>query len=145
MKWFLALVLGGVLVNGVCAEDAAKKDLNALQGRWVVQVLHFNGNDVSNKYKFALVFKDNVATLEGNDAVKKEYAKIAFQLDPSTTPPCLDLKIVGGAQQDAVIEGIYELKGDSLRICVNVFGNERPGEFKSPAGGSIALVTLKRE
>lgn len=29
--------------------------------------------------------------------------------------------------------------------CVKVFGSDRPTEFKSPAGASIALLTLKRK
>ncbi|MBI3407783.1 MAG: TIGR03067 domain-containing protein [Planctomycetes bacterium] len=139
----LACLLTGASLAG--GSDVVKKDLKALQGAWAVEALEFNGKDLAGKHKLTFIFKDDVATIEGDDAVQKEYAKIGFKLDPSTNPKCLDITVAGGVQKDAKIEGIYELKGDELRLCVLVFGNERPTEFKSPGGSSIALLTLKRK
>ena len=99
----------------------------------------------AEKYKLKFVFKGDQASVEGNAAVKKEYAKISFKLDPSTTPGCVDMTIGAGVQKDAVIEGIYQLKDDELRICARVFGKDRPIEFSSPEGSSIVLLVLKRE
>jgi uncharacterized protein (TIGR03067 family) len=90
-------------------------------------------------------FKGDEAVVEGNDAVKKEYAKIRVKLDLSTMPKSMDITVVGGVQKDAVIEGIYELKEDELKICAKVFGNDRPTGFSSPEGSSIFLLVLKRQ
>ena len=85
-------------------------------------------------------------TVEGDGKVRKEYAKLALKLDPTTTPKCVDMTVAGGIQKDVVMEGIYELKGDELRLCIKVLGNkERPGEFTSPDGASIVLLKLKRQ
>ena len=91
------------------------------------------------------IFKGNAATVEGNDQVRKEYARFSFKLDPSAMPQLFDLTVAAGVQKDAVMEGIYELKGDQLRICLKVLGQERPAEFTSPEGASVALLVLKRE
>lgn len=146
MRWLsLFCALAAVAVTSAADSDAAKEHLRGLQGSWVVEKLEYNGNDFTNKFKLTFTFKDNVASIEGNDEVKKEYVKLVFKLDPGTTPKCVDLTVAGGVQDGAAMEGIYDLKKDELRLCVKVFGNERPLEFKSSDGSSIALLTLKRD
>jgi uncharacterized protein (TIGR03067 family) len=145
-KLLLALVVG-LLVAADEPKDAGKKDLQKLEGAWKAASLVYNGKDLTaeGKGNFRLVFKGGQATLGGNDAIKKEYATITFKLDPSTDPPCVDMTITAGVQKDAVIEGIYKLKGDEFTICAKVFGKERPAKFESPDGSSIVLLVLKRE
>jgi uncharacterized protein (TIGR03067 family) len=129
------------------ADEAAKKELAKLQGTWKAAALTYNGKDyfADGKAGFQFVIKDDVILVEGNDEVKKEYARIRIKVDPSATPKTMDLSVTSGVQKDAVIEGIYELKDDELRLCVKVPGKDRPTEFASPEGSSIALLTLKRE
>ena len=147
----LVALAGGVVLCGfVWAEEDGKdaqSEVKKLKGTWKTANLIWNGKDylASGKKGFNFVFKGDVATIEGNDAVQKEYAKIRVKLDLSTMPKMMDITVLGGIQKDAVIESIYELKGDELKICAKVFGKERPSEFASPAGSSIALLVLKRE
>lgn len=143
----LLVVFTAGLLAADDAKDAAKKDSQRLQGTWVPTSVQYNGKDLTddNNGKFKLIFKGDQATVEGSDEVKKEYAKLTIKLDPSTTPKCLDIVVSGGAQKDAVLEGIYELKDDALKICAKVIGKERPGQFASPEGSSIVLAVFKRE
>ncbi|HWY87488.1 MAG TPA: TIGR03067 domain-containing protein [Gemmataceae bacterium] len=124
-----------------------QKELDAFQGKWVTASLIYNGKDflANGKRGFHFVFNGAEASIEGDEAVKKEYAKFKVKLDTATTPKCLDITVTGGIQLNATIEGIYELKDDELKICAKVFGNERPTEFASGDGSSIALLILKRE
>jgi uncharacterized protein (TIGR03067 family) len=122
-----------------------KKELDPFQGTWLIEELEYNGADFKNKVKISFVIKGDVMSIEGDGAVKKDYAKMTFKLDSSTTPKCLDLKVTDGGQLDVTMEGIYELKGDELRLCLKVFGQDRPTEFKSAEGSSIALLKLKRQ
>ncbi len=151
MRWLLMLTAATVLgsAGGETKDkdkDPAKKDLDALQGSWTSTVVTYNGKDflAEGKSPLRFVFKGNEATIEASEAVKKEYGKIKVKLDPTTMPRVIDITVSAGVQLDAVIEGIYELKKDELRICAKVFGNERPTEFASPAGSSIVLLVLKR-
>src|SRR5262249_24170983 len=126
--------------------DAGKKELEKLQGTWTTATIDYNGKpheQLARQLRF--VFKGDVATVEGSDEVRKEYAKLTFKLDPSTTPKLLDMTVAAGVQKDAVLEGIYELKEDELKICARVFGQGRPTEFASPEGASIVLLVLKRD
>jgi len=151
MRWFVTpavLLLGGALLEGQDApKDAVKKELDRLQGTWKATALTYNGKDffADGKASFQFIIKGDVAVIKGNDKVKKEYAKIRLKLDPATKPKIVDITVTGGVQKDAVIEGIYQLKGDEFKICARVFGTDRPSEFDSPEGSSIALLVLKRE
>jgi uncharacterized protein (TIGR03067 family) len=137
-------VVACLLVAASDTDEAAKKDLDKLRGTWETASLTYNGKDHAADAKFRFVFKGDQAVVTGNQAIEKEYAKLKFKLDPTTTPRCADITVAGGVQLNAVIEGIYELKGDELRLCLKVFGQDRPLEFASPAGSSIALLVMKR-
>jgi uncharacterized protein (TIGR03067 family) len=141
----LLIILGSVVADE--ASDAVDREVKKLEGTWTTTALTYNGKDVlaEGKSSFNFVFKGTEATVEGNDAIKKDYAKIRVKLDVTTKPKIMDITVAGGIQKDAVIEGIYELKDDELKICAKVFGNERPAEFASPDNSSVVLLVLKRE
>ena len=40
---------------------------------------------------------------------------------------------------------IYEIQGDTLRICYDLSGARRPTEFKTEAGTKLYLVTYNRK
>jgi uncharacterized protein (TIGR03067 family) len=142
----VCLLFGIAVIPGKATEpDPAKKDLDALQGAWTIEALEYNGNNLKDKYKITFTVKKDALIVEGDGKVRKEYARLALKLDPGTTPKCVDLTVADGVQKDAVLEGVYELKGDELQLCVRVFGKDRPTEFKSPEGSSIALLKLKRQ
>jgi uncharacterized protein (TIGR03067 family) len=162
MRLPLSVVLAGMLLGsaiGQSPKDAPKeapkteapkdspaaKDTENLQGEWKVTHLMYNGKDMTERFPLSFVFKGDMATLDGNKAVLKEYPKLKFKLDPSTTPKLADVTVVGGTQDVATLEGIYELKGDDLQICLKVFAADRPSEFDAPAESSNALLKLKRQ
>ena len=126
-------------------DSPAAKETEKLQGEWKVTHLVYNGKDMTEKFGLSFVFKGDTATLEGDGAVLKEYPKLKFKLDPSTTPKLADVTVVGGVQDLATLEGIYELKGDDLQICLKVFAQDRPADFTAEANSSNALLKLKRQ
>jgi uncharacterized protein (TIGR03067 family) len=65
------------------------------------------------------------------------------KLDPSKSPKTLDAKVTDGPNKGAVILGIYEISGDTLKVCFDPEGKKRPTEFKSESG-SQTLVVHKR-
>ena len=66
-------------------------------------------------------------------------------VDLATTPRCIDLKIEAGSMKGQVFEGIYEWKGDELRLCFHLSSGNRPVEFETKAGSNRVLFVLKRE
>src|SRR5262249_62265273 len=97
------------------------------------------------KYKIKLTFKGNAGTVEADAKIKKEYAKIKIKLDATTTPKLIDVEISGGSQKGSKFEGIYELKGNKLKLCVKITGNDRPDKFESKEGDSVALLELEKK
>ena len=114
MKAKLTCALIAVLFIGAGGATDAKKETAKFQGTWNLDALTYDGEEL--KLKFKIVFKGNEGTVEGNDKVQTEYAKIKFKLEPAASPKGFDITITGGSQTDATMEGIYELKDDELRI-----------------------------
>ena len=77
-----------------------------------------------NKFRFA--GKDRKGTSSGRIAV-----------DSSQTPPVL-IRIETDREQDVYTWCLYDLDGDTLRLCQDVRGKGRPKEFKATADTTIA-------
>ena len=144
MKSKAALLGLVVLLLGAGGDaDDQKKELAKFAGTWEIVELTYSGDDES-KLNFKVTFKGNEGSVEGNANVKSEYAKIKLKLDPTTKPKNMDLTVIAGSQETATMKGIYDFKDGQLRMCVKVFGQERPKDFEAPAESSIVLLVLKK-
>jgi uncharacterized protein (TIGR03067 family) len=127
---------------GAGGTPEAKDELKKFTGTWTVDGLTYDGED--HKLKFKIIFKGDEGTVLENDKVTNEYAKIKFKIDPASKPRIFDIVVSGGSQTDSKMAGIYEFKGNELRICAKVFGTGRPDDFDAPSGSNTVLLTLKR-
>ena len=59
-------------------------------------------------------------------------------------PPSMTITGTEGPNLGKSIPAIYELKTDTLRICYNLAGENRPSDFSSIAGTQLLLVTYIR-
>jgi uncharacterized protein (TIGR03067 family) len=128
-------------------KDDVKADLDKIQGTWKIEKGTYGGEDLDADIVSKLVFefKGDQLLLKGDEEVVKDYAKITLKLDPATKPRSIDFSVGQGNEKGAVVEGIYEINGDELKICAKLGAKERPGEFKSPENSQVALLTLKRQ
>ena len=67
------------------------------------------------------------------------------KLDPAKTPRAMDIVGTKGPNQGKTIPAIYELTGNTLRICYDLSGKAHPKEFKTEAGTQLFLVEYKRQ
>lgn len=67
-----------------------------------------------------------------------------YRLDPAKSPKTIDLLPGKNAGRLKPVLGIYELDGDSLKICLDPEGKERPAGFLLPKGKEYWLLILKR-
>ncbi len=67
-----------------------------------------------------------------------------FEFDATKTPKTFDLIFMNGPEQGNRSLGIYELDGDTWKICLTITGTKRPPSFSTKPGSGLALETLKR-
>ncbi len=114
----------------------SRPDWEQLQGTWSVERVEAGGQVMPNP-GMQLVFAGNVCTLffEGG-----HFPPRIFVLDQGQTPREITLTQQGAPPWP----GIYQLEKDSLILCVNSGGLERPREFNSGAGPNVFLYFLNR-
>ena len=67
-----------------------------------------------------------------------------IELDGARKPKHFTLVFTEGPEKGNTNAGIYELEGDTWRICLNTRGGKRPRKFATAAGSGLALETLRR-
>ena len=70
--------------------------------------------------------------------------KGTYTLDSAAKPKGMTITGTEGPNHGKTFPAIYELKGDTLRICYDLSGAKRPTEFKSISGTQLYLVTYNR-
>lgn len=128
---------------GAGKDDAAKKELEAIKGTWIVVLAERDGKDVTDK-EVRLTFD------AAGKAVVKKGDKLLFEgtikIDPTKKPKTLDATQTSeGDNKGKTIPGIYVLEGDTLKVCSTAPGKDRPTEFSSKAGSGHFLREYKRE
>jgi uncharacterized protein (TIGR03067 family) len=124
-------------------KEKAKEEKQKLQGTWKLLSITQDGqeSDKSND-DIQLIFSgdDFSAKVPSGDDHKG-----TFKVNPASKPRAIDIMLTEGPEKDKTAEGIYELKGDELRLCIAKPGNKgRPTEFASKPDSGILLVIAKR-
>jgi uncharacterized protein (TIGR03067 family) len=141
---FCTLGLAASGGTGAWADDKAdvEKELQMFKGTWTFESVETGGKEAP-----AAEFKGISVTFEGDKySVKKgdELIQAAtLKLDPSKSPKTLDVTVAEGPNKGAVMPGIYEISGDTLKVCFDPEGKKRPTQFKG-ACGSQTFVVHKR-
>ncbi len=149
------LLLGtgvGLIQRGTAADDKPglkapvpkkdEKDQDRIQGLWQAESVEADGKPVAAVPENLQVrFKGNTITFLSD---QREHT---FELDAKAKPKALNLTPGDGAAKGKKLEcAIYELDGDTLKICMDKEGDagKRPTEFKTAAGDGLTLIVLKR-
>ena len=131
--------------TGARADDKAdaEKELKKLQGTWT-----FESVEVGGKEAPAADYKSMTVTFEGGKFTVKtgdEVIQVGTEkLDPSKSPKAIDVTMTEGPNKGAVMLGIYEIDGDTLKVCFDPQGKKRPTEFKSTPGSGDFVNVHKR-
>ncbi|MCS7045191.1 MAG: TIGR03067 domain-containing protein [Gemmataceae bacterium] len=120
-----------------------KKELSRLQGAWQIESFEDNGVKAAPaEMKNATIFFGRDTYLVRGLDNFLQIGVLKFNL--KKTPKTIDAVVVRGPNKDAIMLGIYLLEGDTLTICWDVTGDERPKEFAAPAGSNRQLLVCKR-
>ncbi|HEX5272221.1 MAG TPA: TIGR03067 domain-containing protein [Gemmataceae bacterium] len=141
MSWAIAGCVVALTIGADPLNEAARKELKALEGEWVVQSIetkdakHKPGDDD----RMTLTVKGTKWTF----GTLQEGEVIA--VDPSTNPKVVDFKSVRKGREDTVNEAIYKVDKDTLVICIyQGKDKKRPTSFDKPTEADTVLWTLKK-
>lgn len=125
-------------------KEAIKKDHLAIEGVWRAVSIEVNGNAV-NPDDVRKVTTENgrdgewTLLVDGN-----EMAEGTSTIDPTVTPRTIDFKVTKGNDAGRETFGIYEITGDTRKICYAEPGRPRPSDFSAPAGSGRILAVFER-
>jgi uncharacterized protein (TIGR03067 family) len=122
-------------------------DLDRLQGRWIPTAGEMEGKpwsiqEVREFVKHLEFDRDKGFYSRGDGKTEEGVVK----LDTTKNPRWLDVtRPEGPGRRFGIMSGIYELQGDTLRLCLGEPEDPRPKAFASQAGTRILYITLQRE
>lgn len=138
----LALVITALL-QAAGSVGTAQDDGKSMDGVWLPVEAEFAGEMFPDKVlkTLKLTMKDGKYTVNVGDAVDKGDVK----LDQAAKPKSMVITGTDGPSKGKTILAIYEWNGDSLRVCYDLEGINRPTAFKTEKDSKLFLVTYKRE
>lgn len=123
------------------ADDAKKGE--SLDGTWVPSAAELGGKAFPEEVRktITLVIDGDKYTVTAGAAPDKGTVK----LNPKGTPKGMDVTGIDGPNKGKTFQAIYELDGDTLKVCYDLSGKGRPTEFKTKEATQLFLVTYTRD
>jgi uncharacterized protein (TIGR03067 family) len=132
MRWFSIAFTASCLLIGSASLVVAGDDTKLLQGVSIAQWMEVDGKPApAEKVKrVKFTFKGDKLIIAGNfdDDLDTE---CVYRIDPKKSPKHLEFTL----KSEDVIPGIYEMKGDDLKVCLrhSTSTEGRPSEFATKA------------
>ena len=137
----LSVLMTACLLGG---GDPAQADLDKLQGTWAMVAMEREGQEVAAEdfKNDRSIYEQNRVTLRDGDHVRR---RGIITLDPARKPKAINTWDQDGPYDDQTVPGIYELQGDTLKLCFARPGEERPKEFTTKSGTGFLLCVYKKQ
>ena len=137
----VAILLMVVALVAADKGEKKKSDAEKIQGKWTVAEVYLKGKKQGDMVGDPVTFsgKKMIVARKGQDR-KTEHA---FELRPDKKPREMDIIFKGGGEEATAL-AIYELSGDTLKICLAKPGKERPKALGTAPDDDRALMVFKR-
>src|SRR5262245_26851471 len=122
-------------------EQDARKDLSELQGTWQLESLQTNAKSKVDVKKRTLFIGGELFLVRDGEKVLQAGV---LRLTTSRSPRRIDVTVRQGQHADNTMLGIYELKGDTLKVCFDPEGETRPAKFAPKEDTAHFLAVYKR-
>jgi uncharacterized protein (TIGR03067 family) len=141
---WVPLVLGVLSADDSAKQGDVKKELQQLEGTWVVVSEEMDGRKVpADTIKPSkLIVKGDTYTVQMGERVVE---KGTIQIDPTKKPKTIDATPSDGENKGKTFHGIYEIQGDTAKDCFAMDGKERPKEFATKQGSGMVVRVYKRD
>jgi uncharacterized protein (TIGR03067 family) len=118
-------------------------DAKAVQGSWTPVKAELGGQPMTDAVLKSISLKLESGRYEAFVGDKPDRG--TYTLDSAAKPKGMTITGTDGPNHGKTFPAIYEIKGDTLRICYDLSGVKRPTEFKTVAGTQLYLVTYNRK
>jgi uncharacterized protein (TIGR03067 family) len=142
MKTVPCICLATILFAAAAWSQDAADERKLFQGTWLPTAAELSENpfDEATLKTMKLVIEGDKYTVTIGKLIDKGTTKI----DPAAKPKTMDIIGDDGPNKGKTFLAIYELNGDTLRVCYDLTGKVRPSEFKTKKGELLFLATYKR-
>jgi|SRR5262245_3628640 len=137
---FVMLAAAGALLAG----GQGEKELKKIQGTWkfVAQEMDGKAKSKEDLAKLQITFTGDKWSVTDDGKVVQAGT---HTLDPSKKPNQVDAKVTEGEDKGSMMLGIYELKGNTLKVCFDPSGKERPTGLTAKAGQFSAVLEREKK
>ncbi|HZU35873.1 MAG TPA: TIGR03067 domain-containing protein [Gemmataceae bacterium] len=141
LRALFVLLAAGLLVAADKVKDEGTKKKDDLTGKWTIVTFERGGEKDENSVGNPVTFGDGKVVVKGQNGSHGG----TYQVHADKTPKQMDFTPSSGDQAGQVHKGIYEVKGDTLKILLVPPDEERPKDFKSKGDSGRMYVELKRQ
>jgi uncharacterized protein (TIGR03067 family) len=127
-----------LILSSACAAGAADPQENELDGAWLPVKAELAGQEFPEQIRKSI--KLEVQGDKYTVTVGKLIDRGVCKLDPAAKPKAIDITSAEGPNKDKTILAIYQRDGDTLKVCYDLSGKQRPTEFKTKEGTELFLV-----
>ncbi|MCC7085037.1 MAG: TIGR03067 domain-containing protein [Pirellulales bacterium] len=136
MNICIALIAAvGFLAGTKVPENSVMKGADAFQGTWKLTAGEVDGTALTPEQ-----LKVGKLVIQGNrfsvTLPEKGTATGTQKINATKSPKTIDVVDASGPNAGKKCLGIYEIKGDELRVCFAAAGKARPTEFASKPSGA---------
>jgi uncharacterized protein (TIGR03067 family) len=131
------------LREGVRAEPVPSRDLQRLQGTWLLRSEEREGKPhiAPENREQRLVIEGDQFRFQGDDHL----SDCTLTLDETASPRALDAQPnAANAGKNPPCRGIYEFRGDDLVVCLGGRGDARPKAFRTEPNKAGRLLVFQR-
>ena len=142
MKTIPCICLATILFTAAAWGRDADDERKLLRGTWLPSAAELGEKpfDEATLKTMKLVLEGDKYTVTVGKGIDKGTTKI----DPAAKPKTMDITGTDGPNKGKTFLAIYELDGDTLRVCYDLTGKGRPTKFMTQKGERLFLATYKR-
>jgi uncharacterized protein (TIGR03067 family) len=125
-------------------DKGAKEELAKLEGTWRLVSGETDRRKVPQEdiKDVSMVIRGDRATVSEG----KQTSQAGIRVNAAAKPKQIDTKYLSGPEKGFTALGIYELDGDTLRIChTSKATTKRPEKFETAENSRLVLAVWKRE
>ena len=134
-------MMTGVVAHGHSERDS---DKDKMSGTWRCVSAVNGGKPLAQQ-----IVEQLRLTLTKDGGYKTERGKqvlfdSTYRIESRKSPKQIDIIGTEGENKGKTAQGIYEIEGDTLKLCYTMPGEDRPEKFESKEGSAVTLIIWKR-